>query len=143
MAAIKKGSGPSIIVQKESLLGDANRGQGALLDKLMTPLMDTYENEQAIIIEMDLPGVAMEDINVTHHGDTVVVEGVKQRKKDEEKVNYLCMEISYAAFRRAVILHSPVNPHKAVASYNNGVLRLTFPKIMNKRGTAVKIPVSS
>ncbi|MDH4099515.1 MAG: Hsp20/alpha crystallin family protein [Nitrospirota bacterium] len=142
MAAIKKGSGQSIIVQKDSLLAEGSRGQGALLEKLMTPLMDIYENEQSIIIEIDLPGVALEDISVTHHGDTVVVEGVKHRKKDEEKVNYLCMEISYSAFRRAIILHSPVNPHKAVATYNNGELRLTFPKIMNKRGTAVKIPVS-
>lgn len=144
MSALKKGSAQPIMVQKEALLGESNRGpSGHLLEKLMTPLMDVYENEHSIIIELDLPGISTEDINVTHHGDTVVIEGLKHRRKDEEKVNYLCMEIPYAAFRRSVILHSPVNPHKATASYNEGVLRLTLPKILNKRGTAVKISIAS
>ena len=44
-------------------------------------------------------------------------------------------------FRRVIPLNVPVNTHRADASLNHGLLRIHFPKVPNKRGEAVQIPV--
>lgn len=143
MSALKKDTSQQIVIHELAAGMDAPRGRGKpLMDELITPLMDVYENEHSIMLEMDIPGMSGADIDISFNSNTVVISGNKHRKQEEEKVKYLCMEIAYANFRRAVTLQAPVNPHKATATYNRGVLRLTFPKILNKRGSVIKIPIT-
>jgi len=106
------------------------------------PPVDLYETEDELVIEADLPGVEVGDIEVSVECGMVTIEGVKRERLDEaEKVNYLCMERSFETFRRMLKITTPINPRKGSASYSQGVLRVVFPKVKDKRGLVVKVKI--
>ena len=106
------------------------------------PLLDLYETADSIVVEADIPGMDPDDVDVTLLRGLLTIEGVKREKLEEQgKVNYLCMERSFEAFRRVVKLSVPINPKGAAAVYSRGVLTLTFPKVNEKRGEIIKIKV--
>ena len=106
------------------------------------PLLDLYETPDAIIVEADLPGIDPDSLDVRIYQGTLTVEGMRRERQDPcGKVNYLCMERSFEPFRRVVKITVPVNAKKAGGVYSMGVLTLSFPKVKDKRGLAVKIKV--
>ena len=52
------------------------------------------------------------------------------------------MERGYGKFKRIININAPVNTHKAEAFLKDGVLRMNFPKVFNKRGKRATIAVS-
>ncbi|MBI5696317.1 MAG: Hsp20/alpha crystallin family protein [Nitrospirae bacterium] len=106
------------------------------------PLLDLYETADDIIVEADLPGIDIGDVDVGILNGILTIEGVKRERVDEtEKINYLCMERSFENFKRMVKINVPFNPKGAKACYQRGVLTVVFPKVAEKRGELIKIEV--
>lgn len=106
------------------------------------PLLDLYETADSIIVEADLPGIDPEKIEVWILHGVLTIEGPKRRRVEEPgRVNYLCVERSYDAFRRVLKVTVPINPRKGVALYDRGVLTITFPKVEEKRGEPIRIQI--
>lgn len=95
------------------------------------PLFDLYETDDALVIEVDLPGINPEDILIKVFDDIAIIEGIK-RRETERKVRYICMERSFESFRRIIRLPVTVNSMAGKALYLEGVLRLTLPKIRER-----------
>jgi len=107
------------------------------------PLLDLYETAEHIMIEVDLPGINADDVGIYFLNGLLTIEGgVREREDCPGRINYLCVERSFDAFRRVIRIAVPVNPHGAGASYSMGVLTVSFPKVLEKRGQAIKIPVN-
>jgi HSP20 family molecular chaperone IbpA len=51
------------------------------------------------------------------------------------------MERSFGKFKRVVHISSPVNTHKARTELTEGVLKIAFPKVPDKRGEEVPITI--
>lgn len=96
------------------------------------PLVDLYETEDSLVVEIDIPGVNSEDVLIKTCDDVLVVEGVRRESFGEKRLKYICMERSLESFRRIIRLPVPVNCMSGRASYNEGVLTITFPKIRDK-----------
>jgi HSP20 family protein len=111
-------------------------------DETDFPPLDIYETAEGIIIEAELPGVDMESLEVTMTGGTLVIEGVKEEIFNQGRVNFLCMERTFGAFRRMVPLLEPIDSSRISASYRKGILQVTIPKVSEKRGLRKKIVVS-
>ncbi|MGA2193182.1 MAG: Hsp20/alpha crystallin family protein [Nitrospirota bacterium] len=106
------------------------------------PLLDLYETAENIVVEADIPGVDLNDLEVCILHGLLTIEGVKKEKIEAaEKINYLCMERSFESFKRVIKIMVPINPKQARAVYSRGVLTITFPKVKEKRGEAIKIKV--
>ena len=96
------------------------------------PLLDLYETERDLVLEVDLPGINPEDVLIKVYEDIIIIEGIKKEIREEKMFNYLCMERSFESFRRIVEIPVPVRTHEGKASYNDGVITLTFPKIRDR-----------
>lgn len=96
------------------------------------PLADLYETEESLVIEMDIPGVRPEDIIIKACDDIVIIEGMKREDRAEGRLKYICMERNFESFRRIIKMPVSVNYTAGKASYKEGVVTITLPKIKDK-----------
>lgn len=105
-----------------------------------SPLVDLYETDDSLVLEMDLPGIDPADVLIKVYEDVIIIEGIKRENRKERRCRYLCMERSFDSFRRIVRLPVPVNSSSGTATYRNGVLSLTLPKIKDR---VIKIKIDN
>jgi len=77
------------------------------------------------------------------HGGNVILKGEKRRPDAEDQPRFHAAERPYGRFRRVINLGAPVNTHHAEAFLENGLLRIRFPKVANRRGQEVTIEVKA
>jgi len=112
------------------------------LGETAAPLLDLYETADMIVVEADMPGVDPQEVDISILHGVLTIEGVKKEKvEDQCRVNYLCMERSFDTFKRILKINAPVNARNATATYSRGVLTVSFPKVADKRGEPIVIPV--
>ena len=97
------------------------------------PVVNTREEDGAYHIEVDLPGVKKEDINVDINNNTLSISGERKIKKEIKEDDYYKMESSYGKFQRSFSLpESGVDVEKISAKTSDGVLEVIIPKIEEK-----------
>ncbi len=95
------------------------------------PMMrvDVTESEAVYTVRAEIPGMKKEDIAVSIDGKTVSITAeVKREKEVKGPEKSLCTERYYGMVSRMLTLPFDVNPSKAEASYDGGVLTLMLPK---------------
>ncbi len=97
------------------------------------------ETEDEIKIICEIPGVKKEDIRISIYDDNLEISVRKKEEKLKEGAKYLAKEIKYGEFRRKIKLPTKVDAEKAKASYNNGILEITLPKLEKIKGFEIKI----
>lgn len=108
------------------------------------PEMDVSETENEIVVETALPGVEPNKVNVTVEDNLLTVEGSSQKKIEEKKRGYWRKEISSGSFYRQVRLPQSVEKDKAKAEWENGVLKVSIPKVkLAPKGKKVAIKVKT
>lgn len=110
-------------------------------DGWMKPSVDIAATEKAYAITADLPGVDEKNIDVEISGDTLIIRGQKEHKKEEKNKDYYCVERSYGSFQRQLSLPEDADPEHIEAAYKNGVLSLTVPRRPGKTESAKRIEV--
>jgi HSP20 family protein len=91
--------------------------------------MNVSETEKEIRITAELPGVSEQDIDVSLDDDVLTIRGEKKFERTDDKENFHFVERSYGTFQRSLRLPFPVDPEQVQASFENGVLTVTVPKI--------------
>ncbi len=119
-------------------LGTPNKESGAWI-----PNTDVSETEDSLVVKVELPGVELEDLRLSVHGGHVILEGDKKQPADHEATPPQVGERAFGTFRRAIHLSAPVNTHRAEATLLDGLLRIRFPKVPNRRGEQVRIEVEA
>lgn len=94
---------------------------------------DIRETEQAYILEADLPGFSKEDIHAEVRNGylTIHAEHKSESEDKDDKNNYIRRERSCGSFTRSFDLEG-INSDEISASYKDGVLSLTLPKLTAK-----------
>jgi len=102
--------------------------------------LDVVESESEIIIEVELPGLSREDMELSVLNDIIVIEGVK-RKAAVEGVNFHRIERTFGKFRRIIEIPKAGDTRSITSKYQNGVLSVRLPKISERRGRQRKVPI--
>lgn len=123
-----------------SLARDGGRDAG-LLDGAWSPAVDIYDSKENILVKADIPGLSKEDIEVTVHGDTLLIKGEKKQEKEVKEKNYVRTERFYGNFQRAIRLPAEVETNKVDATYKNGVLELVLPKSEKAKPKQIKLDI--
>jgi HSP20 family protein len=105
------------------------------------PSIDVCETEDAVVVRCELPGVSLDSLKVNTRGTDLTIAGEKAGGRPADEAKYHCVERASGAFRRVVHLPPTINTRDAEASLENGVLTVHFPKVSNRRGEEVVIPV--
>lgn len=87
-------------------------------------LINVGENDAGYTVDACIPGVAVEDIELTLAARSLVIKA--ERKSPEGR--YFRQERLAGPFQRIITLNVPVARDKVIAKYENGILRVTLPK---------------
>ena len=106
------------------------------------PALDVYETDDTLEITVDLPGVDASAIRVIAKGDSVLVAGEKSARRTRAESSFHLVERGYGRFARVVRLGRACDTAQAKASLTGGELRVSIPKISDRRGRSVPIAVN-
>ncbi len=116
-------------------------GGDAQGDNEYTPFVDTFETSDSFVVEIELPGFEKRDLNLSVCCSLLVVEGVKREEKRDRQVNYICLERRFGRFCRTVEIPPAADIQGIRATYDKGVLAVSFPKMKEREAIARKIPI--
>jgi HSP20 family protein len=106
------------------------------------PNVDVCESPEELIVEAEMPGVDPASLSVRVGSGNLILSGNKPRPAESRGASYHRKDRAYGSFRRVIPLSAPINTHKAEAKLERGMLSVSFPKVPNKRGEEVDIPVT-
>ena len=108
-----------------------------------SPPLDVYEQNDTIEIIVDVPGVDPAAVRVIAKGDAVLVVGDKAARRPLPDSSFHLVERDFGRFARAVRLSQPCDVSRARAYMANGEIRITLPKMSERRARTFQIPLST
>jgi HSP20 family protein len=94
-----------------------------------TPAVDIKENDNEIRLELELPGLKPEDVEIMAENGVLTIRGEKHsERKEGEENRYQVVERTYGTFLRTFQLPLGVDEEQIKADFENGVLTLHIPK---------------
>lgn len=94
-----------------------------------SPTIDMYEEDGALVVRADLPGVESKDVKVSLTDDILTVQGERKREKEIKEEDYYSHEAWYGQFMRRIAVPSGTKPEGIKAGFRNGVLEVRVPKV--------------
>ena len=97
------------------------------------PQLDLYETANAFILEADLPGVKEPDVSVSVENNELVLKGRRTFERLRSEENFYCRERQSGQFVRRLRLPTSVDQNEIRATFRDGVLSVTLPKVSPER----------
>jgi HSP20 family protein len=101
------------------------------------PPLNISDDENAIYVRAELPGVDIQDVDLTLSGGSLVIRG--ERKSEEGR--YYRQERPTGSFQRIVNLNVKIDRDKVNATMKNGLLEITLPKAEEMKPKQISIDV--
>ena len=96
------------------------------------PPLDVYECSDELCIEIEIPGVSQEEVNVEVIGRTLVISGMKRDTLANRGVRYIRMERGLGRFRRELDIPEIFDLEKVDARYSDGILKIRIARSDDK-----------
>jgi HSP20 family protein len=119
------------------------RNLGQSVADWFAPRSDASAMEDYYEINVELPGVKAENVDVSVHDNSLQVSGEKSSQREETGRTFFFSEREYGAFQRTFRLPADADQDKIDASFSEGVLRLRIAKRAAHATNAKKIEVRS
>lgn len=103
------------------------------------PNVDIYEEKDNLVLEAELPGMKRDDFELTIENNVVTLKGDRKFEKKTEGDNYHRVERSFGSFTRSFTLPQNVTADGAKAEFDDGLLRVTFPKREETKAKKIEI----
>ena len=103
------------------------------------PPVDIRETEDALQMQVELPGLDKKDIALEVKDGVLTVSGERRYEKDVEEENVHRIERAYGRFTRSFSLPRNVNADKVEASMKDGILNIRLPKLESAKSKAIAI----
>jgi HSP20 family protein len=110
-------------------------------DDHLVPL-DVYTSAGEVVVDAILPGVKPEEVDITVEANTLTIRG-DTSSKIPAREGLLLQEIRRGRFVRTLTLPEGVEPEKATATFEDGVLTLRIPKAEVVKPKQIRIPTSN
>ena len=107
-----------------------------------TPQSDAAATEEYYEINLELPGVSLDDIKIDVHDNNLTVHGEKRTESEEEGKTYFFSERTFGAFQRSFRLPPSVETDKISAAFKDGVLSIQVPKTRAAHDPARRIKIT-
>ncbi len=106
------------------------------------PRIDVMEHGDAYVIKAELPGVSKNDVKITLQDNVLTLRGEKKQEKEEKDLNFYRVERAYGTFERSFTLPTGVKNDRIDATYRDGVLTITLPKVEEAKPKEIEVKVS-
>jgi len=102
------------------------------------PGMNAWETDDAIIVEAELPGFSIDDVEITMTGKDLTLSGTRSQTSPDGKV-FLRRERPTGQFSRTLRLSADIDGSRVAASLENGVLTITLPKAEEAKPRKIQV----
>jgi HSP20 family protein len=103
-----------------------------------TPPLDMWEDDASVYLEVELPGIALDDVDLSVVNQVLTIKGARTLAIPEN-ARMLRRERSDVSFERSITLPAGVDAGKVSAALTNGVLRVTMPKAETSRPRRIEV----
>ena len=103
--------------------------------------IDFFERRGEFVLQADLAGMEIKDIEVTVQEGFLTIQAKRERKEERQEGGWIVRAAGFGCWRRSLRLPDGVDANRAKAIYENGVLTVTLPKERTHRQIAAKIKV--
>lgn len=107
---------------------------------LWHPLVDVYDRPDEIVVELELPGMKGQQMDVSLEQEHLIIEGSRARREDYDEAEGYYWERPMGRFHRVIHLPCAVDGDAIAAQYEDGLLTVRLPKAGRER--ARRIPIS-
>ncbi len=123
--------------------GQSGQQQGAgSAGQAWAPAVDISERKDAYYVTAELPGVGIEDLDITFQDGLLTIQGERHHTPDMQGEKVYRAERRYGAFRRSITLPMHVQADKIEASAQDGVLLVLIPKAPEAHAKRIKVRAS-
>jgi HSP20 family protein len=122
---------PWLRAEVETLFGEV-LGRGASRASAAArwlPSLDLIEEAGAYVVEMDMPGVRLEDLSIAVAAGRLVVGGRRELVRELAGARIRVRERWSGVFSRSVELPGPVDAERLSATLRDGILRIELPRL--------------
>ncbi len=104
------------------------------------PAVDVKETDDALLFDLEMPGVAEDQLEITCEGGVLVIAGEKTAvKKEGDEGKWHIVERTFGSFRRSFQLPANVQEDKIEATLTSGVLRVRVPKMESPKPRKIEV----
>jgi HSP20 family protein len=109
------------------------------------PVVDVFETDKAVEIVLDLPGVSPDAVRILFKSGVLLIVGEKERPDLTRRgpASFHLVERDFGRFARAVRINAAIDGSQARARLINGELRVILPRIPDRRGAGLLVPIDS
>ena len=101
-------------------------------ERTWVPAFDVLETKRDYVVKAELPGMKVEDVDVTFSEGMLIIKGVKKQEREEDEERYHHVESCSGSFQRGFRLPQSILTDRVNATYKDGILRITLPKAGGK-----------
>jgi len=103
------------------------------------PSLDISERKDAYLVTVELPGVQLDDLQITVEDTLLTIQGERHVPNDSSEQQYHRIERRYGAFRRSITLPAHVMADMVEASFEDGVLQIVVPKAEEAKPKRIQV----
>lgn len=104
------------------------------------PPLNIFEKGDRFLLTLEVPGVSLEDIDLSVTADTLTIEGERKPPEVDEEC-YHRRERRFGHFKRSVTLPDRVRPDGITATLKAGVLTVEFPKAEPVKPQQIRVAI--
>jgi HSP20 family protein len=97
------------------------------------PAADLFETAQGLVLRLEVPGVAPDDLSLALAGQELIIRGRRCPDHPQGTKRFLHHELVYGPFERSFLLPIPVDPEQVQASCADGILEVVLPRSAPRR----------
>lgn len=127
----------------EAFAGAAFPEQGNVITSTLFAPTDVSEDESALQLSMELPGVEPDDVHLSLENNILTIRGEKRQEIDENNERVHRSERVYGVFERTFALPNTVDAEKIEARFENGILFVRIPKAERARPREIRVNSSA
>ena len=103
------------------------------------PAMDIIEDADGLLVELELPGLTPEQVELTTDKGVLTIKGEKRTVRQRDGVRAITTERAHGRFTRALQLPQGVDEAKIEAEFEHGLLRVRVPRAAMPQPRKVEI----
>jgi HSP20 family protein len=115
------------------------QGSGRAATTAWAPALDIAERKDAYLVTVELPGVKLDDLEITLEDGLLTIQGERHFTDDASDQNFHRVERRYGSFRRSITLPAHVVADEVEASIEDGVLRILVPKAEEAKPKRIQV----
>ena len=103
------------------------------------PAVDVFDNKDSVVVKAELAGMDPDDIQIEVEDNVLTVKGERKFEETVDEERYYRVERRSGSFQRSLALPQGVRPDDISASYEDGILIVTVPKVEEEKPKRIEV----